>query len=129
MSCTLQDAGEFVQACIGPAPFRTVLDCCRELLELCTAHRIERVLVMSEDGDETTHEALVQALQALSHVGPGGPLKLALLAPSAGAFELYRLAEAHAARSGIGARAFRQRGEAVQWLTGCPAGHRQPPRR
>jgi len=128
VSCTLQDAGEFVQARIGRAPTHTLLDCYRELLSLCTEHRIERVLIVSEEGDATTQAALVQALQDLSHAHSAS-FKLALLAPSPDAFALYRSAESLAAQSGIAARAFRQRGEAVQWLTGRPAGDRQPPRR
>ncbi|HEX2199521.1 MAG TPA: hypothetical protein VHG88_13020 [Burkholderiales bacterium] len=128
MSCTLQDAGEFVQARIGPAPSHTLLDCYRELLELCTTHRIERVLIVSEDGDATTRDVLVQALQALSSEGPAGHLRLALLAPSPGAYALYGAAERVARRSGIAARVFRERSQAVQWLTGRPAGEPRAPR-
>jgi hypothetical protein len=124
LSCTLQDAGEFVQARIGPAAAHTVLDCCRELLALCAEHRIERVLIVSEDGDRTTHQALVQALQELSR----GHFRLALLAPSPGAFHLYKSAEDAAARNGVTARTFHERSEAVQWLTGRPAGARETPR-
>jgi hypothetical protein len=128
VSCTLQDAGEFVQARVGSAPTRTVLDCYRELLSLCTEHRIERALIVSDDGDATTHGALVQALQGLSSERPAAGFRLALLAPS-GSYELYRAAERLAAQNGITARAFRDRGEAVQWLTGRPAGERETPRR
>ena len=128
MSCTLQDAGEFVQARIGRAPSRTLLDCYRELLELCTTHRIERVLIVSEEGDATTHDVLVQALQGLSSEGPAGDFRLALLAPSPGAYELYGSAERVARQNGIAARVFRERSEAVQWLTGRPAGEPRAPR-
>ena len=128
MSCTLQDAGEFVQARVGSASTRTVLDCYRELLSLCAEHRIERVLIVSEDGDATTHAALVQALQGLSSGRTASGFRLALLAPS-GSYELYRSAEQLAAQNGITARAFRERSEAVHWLTGRPAGEREIPRR
>jgi hypothetical protein len=121
LSCSVQDAGDFLQARIGPGAAHTVLDCCRELLELCAEHRIERVLVVSEDGDGTTRDALVHALQELSR----GHFRLAMVAPSPAAFELYRSAEPVAARNGITARAFHRRGEAVQWLTGRPAGMRE----
>jgi hypothetical protein len=128
LSCTLQDAGEFVQARVGAAPVRTLLDCYRELLALCTEHRIERALVISDDGDDTTHAALVQALNGLSAALPQSGFRLALLASSERAFELYRTAEPLAARNGIAARAFRRRAEAVAWLTGRPAGEREAPR-
>jgi hypothetical protein len=127
MGCTLQDAGEFVQARIGPAPSRTLLDCYQELLALCTEHRIERVLVISDDEDGTTHGALEQALQSMSGAGLSH-LRLAMVAPSPRAFDLYRSAERFAADNGIAARAFRRRADAVQWLTGRPAGQREMPR-
>ena len=127
MSCTLQDAGEFVQARIGPAPSRTVLDCCRELLSLCAAHDIERALLISEDEDATTYAALEAALRTMSEAHPAPYFRLAVVAPSR-TFELYRSAERLAEQSGIAARAFRTRAEAVQWLTGRPAGERAIPR-
>jgi len=128
LTCTLQDAGEFVQARIGPAPANTILDCYRELLRLCTEHHIGRALVISEDTDATTHAALAQALQALSGARVASDFKLAMLAPSERTFAVYHSAERLAWDSGIAARAFRTRAEAVQWLTGWPAGERRPPR-
>ena len=127
MSCTLQDAGEFVQARIGPAPLRTILDCCRELLSLCAAHHIERALLISEDADATTHAALEGALRAMSEGRPAPGFKLAIVALPR-TFDLYRAAEQLAARNGFTARAFDTRGEAVQWLTGRPPGERDFPR-
>lgn len=128
MSCTLQDTGEFVQARIGPAPSRTILDCCRELLSLCTQHHIERALIISEDADVTTHAGLVEALRTMSQAPPAPGFRLAVVAPAARSFELYRSAEALAEANGIAARAFRTRAEAVQWLTGRPMGERAIPR-
>ena len=127
MSCTLQDAGEFVQARIGPAPLRTILDCCRELLSLCAAHQIERALLISEDADATTPAALEGALRAMSEGRPAPGFKLAIVAPPR-TFDLYRSSEQLAARSGFIARAFGNRAEAVQWLTGRVSGDRAIPR-
>jgi CTP:molybdopterin cytidylyltransferase MocA len=52
---------------VGPAPARTILDCYRDLLALCTRHKIDRALVVSSDADGTTHAALAQAVEAMSN--------------------------------------------------------------
>lgn len=118
MSCTLQDAGEFVQAMVGPAPSQTLLDCYQELLSLCARHHLDRALLVSLDADGTTQAALTQALEAMASGRQPPGLKLAIVAESPRAFELYANAERLAARQGILARAFRGRREAVEWLTG-----------
>ena len=128
MSCTLQDAGEFVQARIGCAPASTILDCYRELLALCTQHHIGRALVISENADATTYAALTEALLAMSGARVAPDFKLAMLAPSERTFDVYRSAERLAEANGIAARAFRTRAEAVQWLTGRSTGEPRPPR-
>jgi len=124
MSCTLQDAGQFVQALVGPAPFRTILDCYRELLSICKEHQIKRVLVVSVDGDATTHAALAQALAAMARAGLAPDFQLAMVAELPATFAAYQAAERIAAEHRISACAFRTRREAVQWLTGEPAGRR-----
>ncbi len=128
MSCTLQDAGEFVQVEIGPAPSRTILDCYEELLALCARHHINRALLVSLDTDATTHAALAEAIEAMASDGLPPDLKLAMVAQSPPIFDVYSNAQELAARHGIAARAFRSRQEAVQWLTGRPAGERAVPR-
>ena len=124
----MQDAGEFVQARIGPAPASTLLDCYQELLRLCTEHHIGRALVVSEDADATTCAALAEALQAMAGARAAPEFKLAILASSQRSFDIYRSAERLAGDNGIAARAFRSRAEAVQWLTGRLAGEPRPPR-
>jgi hypothetical protein len=118
MSCTLQDAGEFVQVLVGPAPSHTILECYRELVSLCTEHRIRRALVVSSDADATNDAALSEAIDAMASAGFAPGFRLAMVAQRPQAFSVYRSAEQGAASKGIAARAFRTRREAVQWLTG-----------
>jgi GAF domain-containing protein len=113
----VQDAGEFVQVLVGPAPARTILDCYRDLLALCTRHRIDRALVVSSDADGTTHAALAQAVEAMSNWDLAPQFRLAMVAPFEETFAVYRSAERLAAGHGIAARAFREREQAVHWLT------------
>ena len=124
MTCTLQDAGQFVQALVGAAPYRSILDCYTELLSICREHQLDRALVVSVDGDATTHAALDEALAALAQVHLPPHFKLAMVAESPAIFAVYQSAERTAAARRISASAFRSRREAVQWLTGEPAGSR-----
>jgi len=124
VTCTLQDAGQFVQALVGAAPYRSILDCYTELLSICREHQIDRALVVSVDGDATTHAALDEALAALAQVHLPPHFKLAMVAESPAIFAVYQSAERTAAARRISASAFRSRREAVQWLTGEPAGSR-----
>ena len=58
-----------MQALVGAASYRTILDCCSELLSICREHQIDRALVVSVDGDATTHAALEEALAAMAQAG------------------------------------------------------------
>lgn len=114
----MQDAGDFVQALVGPAPSRTILDCYRELLSLCKQHQLQRALVVSMDGDATSHAAMGEVLGAVVAAGLAPRFKLAMVASVPTTFSVYQSAERIAAENGIAARAFRSRGDAVRWLTG-----------
>jgi hypothetical protein len=121
MSCTLQDAGEFVQVLVGAAPAYTIRECYRELVSLCTEHRIRRALVVSAHADATDDAALSEAMEAMASAGLAPGFRLAMVAERPPAFSVYQSAEQGAASRGIAARAFRTRREAVQWLTGMQA--------
>jgi hypothetical protein len=118
VSCTVQDAGEFVQALVGRGPIYTIADCYRELVSLCTEHHLERALVVSLDADATTHAAMSEAIEAMAMAGLAPRFKLAMVAEFPETFRVYQAAEETAARKGIAARAFRTRQTAVEWLVG-----------
>ena len=117
-----------MQALVGPAPSRSILDCYRELLALCSEHHIARALVVSREADATNSAAMTEAIAAVANAGLASHFKLAMVAESPRSFAVYQSAERLAADSGIAARAFRTRAEAVQWLTGHAPGERQTPR-
>ena len=50
-----------MQALVGPAPSRSILDCYRELLALCSEHHIARALVVSREADATNSAAMTDA--------------------------------------------------------------------
>jgi hypothetical protein len=124
----LQDAGEFVQALVGPAGSPSILDCYRELLSLCSEHHIGRALVVSQERDATSSAAMNEAIAAVARAGLSSQFKLAMVAEAPRTFAVYQSAERLAAENGISARAFRSRAEAVQWLTGHAPGARRTPR-
>ena len=118
VSCTVQDAGQFVQAIVGRGPTHTIVDCYQELVSLCTEHHLERALVVSLDADATTHAAMAEAIEAMAQAGLAPRFKLAMLSEFPETFGVYQAAEEAAARKGIAARAFRARRAAVEWLLG-----------
>jgi hypothetical protein len=118
MSCTVQDAGEFVQVLVGPAPSPSIRECYRDLVSLCTQHRIPRALLISSDGDATGHAAMREAIDAMAAAGLGPDFRLAMVAQPPQVFSVYQSAEKVAAGKGLAARAFRTRREAVEWLSG-----------
>lgn len=107
-----------MQALIGPTSSPTIPDCIHELLSLCAEHHIERALLVSLDGDGSTGPAVSEAMKAIGTAGLAPGFKLGMVAQSPRTFGMYESAEAIAAMSGVCARAFRTREEAVQWLTG-----------
>lgn len=117
-----------MQVLVGPAPSRSILDCYRELLALCTEHHIARALVVSRATDETTSAAMTEAIAAMTRAGVAPHFRLAMVAEAPCTFAVYQSAERLAAESGMSARAFRTRAEAVQWLTGHAPGERRTPR-
>lgn len=114
--CDIAESGDFVRAVVGPGPDSDIQECYRAIAVLCIQHQIRRALVISGNGDPTTHFALRDGIECAVQAGLAPDFRLALVAPAGPIHDVYEAALEEAGRLGITGKAFTSEADALGWL-------------